>query len=61
MTLNNFKNNSKQVALLTDFAPAERTDPAKLLSQHQAWMTQEQTRLFGDALLNVELVLNITR
>ena len=49
------------LALPTDFAPAERTDPAMLLRQHQAWVKQEQTRLIGDAVPNVVLVLNNTR
>lgn len=51
----------KSQALPTDYAPAERTDRATLLQQHQAWIEQEQTRLIGDAVPNVILVVNRTR
>ena len=60
-TLSYMKNNAKKLVLPTDFAPAERTYPATLLRQHQAWIQQEQTHLIGDAVPNVVLVLNNTR
>jgi diguanylate cyclase (GGDEF)-like protein len=59
--MNKTKNNSKLLALSTDFALAERTELAKLQRQHQAWMQQEQTRLIGDTVPNVVLMLNNTR
>ena len=50
------------IAILpTEHAPAERTDPAMLLRQHKDWVKQEQTRLIGDAVPNVVLVVNSTR
>lgn len=51
----------KGTPLPTEYAPAERSDPATILQQHQAWIQQEQTRLIGDAVPNVILVVNNTR
>ena len=49
------------IPLPTEYAPAERTEREILLRQHTAWMDEEQTRLIGDAIPNVVLVLNNTR
>lgn len=49
------------IPLPTDYAPAERSEREILLRQHTAWMAEEQTRLIGDAVPNIVLVLNNTR
>jgi diguanylate cyclase (GGDEF)-like protein len=60
--INNMLNNqSTTQPLPTDYAPAERSDRDTLMRQHDTWMQQEQTRLLGDAVPNVVLVLNNTR
>lgn len=47
--------------LFTEFAPAERTDRQTLFRQHEMWIKQEQTRLIGDAVPNLVLILNNNR
>jgi diguanylate cyclase (GGDEF)-like protein len=61
MVIESSKTKTKNRSLPTDYAPAERTPPEILLSQHAAWMAHEQTHLIGDAVPNVVLIINNTR
>lgn len=54
-------NSDPHIPLPTDYAPAELTEREILLRPHTAWMSEEQTRLIGDAVPNIVLVLNNTR
>lgn len=61
MALTRKNSRSGTPALFTEFAPADRTDKPELMRQHEMWVKQEHTRLIGDAVPNLVLILNKNR
>jgi len=61
MALTRKNSRSGVPALFTEYAPADRAEKPELMRQYELWAKQEHTRLIGDAVPNLVLILNKNR